>query len=119
MNNTQKLVLFGIKNCDTVKKARRWLETNVITYQFHDFRVDGLDKSTINTWLELVSWQELLNKRSTTWRQISMEQKETLDQSSAIDLMVINPTLIKRPVLVSDNQIIIGFDKSKYEQLSK
>ncbi len=119
MNNTQQLFLFGIKNCDTVRKARRWLETNDINYQFHDFRVDGLDKSIINTWLELVSWQELLNKRSTTWRQISMEQKEALDQSRAIDLIVTNPTLIKRPVLLSDNHVIIGFDESKYGQLRK
>lgn len=107
-------ILYGIKNCDTVKKARRWCEANDITFQFHDFRIDGLDEATINRWLGSVLWETLLNKRSTTWKQLEDPRKEQLDQAIAVELMLANPTLIKRPVLSDDSSCMVGFNEADY-----
>ncbi|MBL1321087.1 MAG: ArsC family reductase [Methylophaga sp.] len=109
--------LYGIKNCDTVRKARRWCEANNIDFQFHDFRVDGLDEITIGKWLESVSWETLLNKRSRTWQNIDQNKKDTLNQNNAITLMLENPTLIKRPILMTGRDIIVGFNIMDYEKL--
>jgi len=113
------MILYGIKNCDTVKKARRFLDDKSMTYTFHDMRVDGLDKATIGAWLETVSWEVLLNKRSTTWRNIAQEQKDSISQDSAIELMLESPTLIKRPVLVTDNKVLVGLNENNYQELIK
>lgn len=108
------MILYGIKNCDTVRKARRWCEANNVEFQFHDFRVDGLDEATINSWLQFVSWEVLLNKRSTTWKQLDDSRKEQLDQANAVDLMLENPTLIKRPVLSDNSMCMVGFKEADY-----
>lgn len=109
--------LYGIKNCDTVKKARRWLEANGVIFQFHDFRADGLDEETINTWLKYVTWQALVNRKSTTWRQLDEEQRDNINKRNAIQLMLSSPTIIKRPVLMTDDVILIGFDAVHYQSL--
>jgi arsenate reductase (glutaredoxin) len=109
--------LYGIKNCDTVKKARRWLDGEKITYQFHDLRADGLDEKTLRNWTKKTSWEDLLNKRSTTWRQLPDDDKNTINEINAIKQMLINPTLIKRPVLSFNKQIIIGFNASNYQEI--
>jgi Spx/MgsR family transcriptional regulator len=113
--------LYGIKNCDTVRKARKWLELKDFDYSFHDFRIDGLDKKNLSVWVKVVGWEVLLNKRSTTWKQLSDKEKETVDEAKAIALMLANPTLIKRPVLViknrSGNKIHVGFKPAEYEAL--
>jgi arsenate reductase len=106
--------LYGIKNCDTVKKARRWLEANDVDFQFHDVRADGLEQATIESWLNTVSWETLLNKRGTTWRKLDDPRKEQLDQTFAIELMLANPTLIKRPVLTQNNDCLVGFKEANY-----
>ncbi|NQY27060.1 MAG: ArsC family reductase [Piscirickettsiaceae bacterium] len=111
------MILYGIKNCDTVRKARRWCDDNGIEVQFHDFRADGLDEATIQGWLKSVSWEVLLNKRSTTWKQLDNARKEQLDQAVAITLMLENPTLIKRPVLSDDSVCIVGFKEADYANL--
>jgi arsenate reductase len=108
------MILYGIKNCDTVRKARRWLDNNGVVFQFHDFRADGLDQSTIESWLETVSWETLLNKRGTTWRKLDAPRKEQLDQTTAIALMLDNPTLIKRPVLSDNSSCKLGFKEADY-----
>ncbi len=108
------IILYGIKNCDSVKKARHWLQTNGVNFQFHDFRIDGLDETTINQWLKSVSWQTLLNKRSTTWKQLDDFHKEPLDQIRAVILMLDNPTLIKRPVLTDNSVCMVGFKEADY-----
>jgi len=108
------MILYGIKNCDTVRKARRWLEANHVDFHFHDFRTDGLDQTIITSWLESVSWEVLLNKRSTTWKQLDDPRKEQLNQSIAIELMLENPTLIKRPVLSDNSNCIVGFKEADY-----
>lgn len=107
--------LFGIKNCDTVKKARRWLDQHDVSYQFHDFRVDGLDEATIQNWLKTVSWEQLINKRGTTWRQLDDPRKEQLDQQAAIELMLAHPTLIKRPIIEAHQSVSIGFNESDFQ----
>ncbi|MCB2428406.1 ArsC family reductase [Methylophaga pinxianii] len=107
--------LFGIKNCDTVKKARRWLDEHQVSYQFHDFRTDGLDQATIEQWLNYVSWEQLINKRGTTWRKLEDPRKDQLDISAAIELMVTHPTLIKRPVIEDKSGVSIGFNESDFQ----
>jgi Spx/MgsR family transcriptional regulator len=108
------MIVYGIKNCDTVKKARRWLEANDVDFQFHDFRIDGLEQQTIEAWLEKVSWETLLNKRGTTWRKLEDPRKEQLDQHIAVELMLANPTLIKRPVVSNNGDCFVGFKEADY-----
>jgi len=107
--------LFGIKNCDSVKKARRWLEQQQLSYQFHDFRINGLDETTVKQWLKTVSWEQLINKRGTTWRKLDDPRKERLDQQAAIELMLAHPTLIKRPVIEDESGVSIGFNESDFQ----
>ncbi len=108
------MILYGIKNCDTVKKARRWLDANDVAFDFHDFRVDGLDQATIESWLQKVSWEVLLNKRGTTWRKLDDPRKEVINEAIAIELMLSNPTLIKRPVVTVNNDCMVGFKEADY-----
>jgi len=110
-------ILYGIKNCDSVKKARLWLDNHEVTYQFHDFRVDGLSPEQLADFIEKAGWENLLNKRSTSWRQLDDEQKTNLNVSKATSLMLDNLTLIKRPVLETGEQVFIGFNTEKYQTL--
>ncbi len=102
--------LYGIKNCDTVKKARKWLDDNGIAYQFHDFRAEGLTPELLQHFAADVDWNTLLNRNSTSWRQLSDAQKSDLSQDKAIQLMLDTPTLIKRPILDIGNRLIVGFN---------
>lgn len=101
--------LYGIKNCDTVKKARKWLDENGIAYQFHDFRTDGLSADLLQHFADHLDWDKLLNRSSTSWRQLSDEQKSDLNQDKAKQLMLDLPTLIKRPILDTGDTLILGF----------
>ena len=107
--------LYGIKNCDTVKKARKWLEAHDVAYQFHDFRAEGLNADIIENWFEAVNWETLVNKRSTTWRQLDDAQKNDLNEQSAKGLLLENLTLIKRPVLDNGASIVVGFSEESYQ----
>ncbi|NOX76456.1 MAG: ArsC family reductase [Gammaproteobacteria bacterium] len=109
--------LFGIKNCDTVRKARKWLDAHGVEYRFHDVRSDGLDEKELSAWVNAVGWENLLNCRSTTWRQLPEADKHAIDESHAIELMLEHPTLIKRPVLVQHNNVQVGFKSMEYEAL--
>lgn len=109
--------LYGIKNCDTVKKARNWLDQKGIVYQFHDFRADGLEMAVLHDWFIQIDWQSLLNRRGTTWRKLPEEMRESLDSSRALQLMLEQPTLIKRPILTRPDQIHIGFSEKIYSSL--
>ena len=111
------ITLYGIANCDTVRKAKKWLETHNLAYQFHDFRKDGLDQKTIETWLQKVDLNTLVNKRSTTWKQLSDEEKTALMEQGQIEILLQHPTLIKRPVLVKDDQILVGFKEELIKSL--
>lgn len=110
--------LYGIKNCDTVKKAKKWLDDNEKDYIFHDFRSDGLDISAINKWLKSVPQDKLVNKRSATWKQLSDQEKALFESDvltlEAKQLILGKPTLIKRPVLADNESVTVGFKESEY-----
>jgi len=110
------IILYGIKNCDTVKNARRWLESQQIEYIFHDFRVDGLDKNMLKGFLKHVDWEILLNKRGTTWRKLPENLKNGINEPKALELMVEYPTLIKRPIFVNGSIFSVGFSEEKYRK---
>lgn len=109
--------VFGIPNCDTVKKARKWLDNNGIEYEFIDFRKTPLTTAQLKRWADSVGWETLLNKRSRTWRELPDSQKESINKTPALSLMQEIPTLIKRPVLDNDSQILVGFKDSEYRSL--
>ncbi|WP_428848498.1 ArsC family reductase [Shewanella marinintestina] len=109
------LTLFGIKNCDTVRKARKWLAANQLDVAFHDFREDGLATEQIEQWASIVGWEALFNKRSTSFRNLTDTEKSDINEKKAIALMALYPTLIKRPVLVKDGQVQVGFKETDYQ----
>ena len=106
--------LYGIKNCDTVKKAKTWLENQGINYQFHDFRKDGLSADLLEKWEAILGWDVLLNRRGTSWRKLDESQREGMDRSKALALMLAQPSLIKRPVLETREKTLIGFCPEEY-----
>ena len=111
-----RATLYGIPNCDQVKKARAWLSVGGHDVEFHDFKKSGIDRATIESWLSEVSWETLLNRRGTTWRALPDERKAcVVDADTAIDLMLDMPSLIKRPVLTLPSQIIVGFSDANYQ----
>lgn len=109
--------LFGIKNCDSVKKARNWLTDNGISYEFHDLRNDGLDAERIDQWIEQVGWEALLNRRGTTWRKLDKETQESIDRDSVTALLLEHPAMIKRPVLDHSAIITLGFKPDLYQSI--
>lgn len=108
------VTLYGIKTCDTCKKARVWLEQNGIEHRFHDFRVDGLSESLLQGFIDQLGWEKLLNKSSTSWRQLSAEQQADLTEAKAKQLMLEVSTLIKRPVLDTGKGLLLGFKPEVY-----
>ncbi len=110
-------VLYGIKNCDTIKKARLYLEQKKIDYKFHDYRSDGLTQGQLEDWVTALGWESLINKRSTTWRQLPDSVKDDLDAPTAIELMLKQPTLIKRPLLELNADYCLGFSVAHYDAI--
>jgi Spx/MgsR family transcriptional regulator len=108
-------ILYGIKNCDSVKKARLWLDEHQIDYQFHDYRVEGLSPEQLGVFIDKAGWEQLLNKRSSSWRTLTDQQKTDLNVSKAASLMLENLTLIKRPVLDNGEQLLVGFNSDNYQ----
>lgn len=111
-------VLYGIKNCDTVKKARRFLEQHGMAYQFYDYRADGLDRPLLEKFVAELGWEALLNTRGTTWRKLDEARRQQItDAQSAIPLMLEMPAMIKRPLLCAPGKpMILGFSESNYQQ---
>jgi arsenate reductase len=107
--------LYGIKNCDTVKKARQWLKDNDIDYQFHDFREQGVDRETVVSWISQLGWETVVNKRSTSWKQLDETTRQSMDEKTAIDCILGNPTLVKRPLLDRDGNFSAGFKAADYQ----
>lgn len=107
-------ILYGLRQCDTVRKARRWLDERSIDHRFHDLRSDGVDEDTLRRWAATLGWRRILNQRSATWRQLPAERKTGLDEAGAITLMREYPALIKRPVLERDGTLVVGFDAALY-----
>jgi Spx/MgsR family transcriptional regulator len=111
--------IYGIKNCDTIKKARLFLSEHHIEHQFIDYRIDGLERAQLEQFCQKLDWQQLLNTRGTTYRALPEEAKVNLDLTKAIDLMLVQPALIKRPLLDIDGQLHLGFSQQQYQQLLK
>ena len=108
--------VYGIKNCDSVKKARKWFELHHIEYEFIDFRENGIDKKLLSSWINSLGLEVIINKRSTSWRSLDDSQKDNISKKSAINLLSDTPTLIKRPVIVLNDKIMVGFDAAKYNE---
>lgn len=102
------MILYGIPNCDKVRKAKNALQEQNIEFEFHDFKKLGIDKQILSLWCEKVDYKNILNRKSTTWRNLDSTDKENVTKQKAIELMVKNPTLIKRPVIVNDSEVFIG-----------
>ncbi|MFC0117272.1 ArsC family reductase [Pseudoalteromonas xiamenensis] len=111
-------IMYGIPNCDTIKKAKKQLEAQGVNFEFHDYRKDGVSDTLIKEFLTSLTWEELLNKRGTTYRQLSDEQKNNLNEQTVIELLVEYPAMIKRPVLVHNGKYLIGFNQKQYEELN-
>ena len=108
------IIMYGIKNCDTIKKARAFLEKNNTPYEFKDFREDGLNPVHLRSWIKALGWDKVINKRSTTWRNLPDETKENMNETLALVVAEDQPTIIKRPVLELADQVLIGFSKKSY-----
>lgn len=111
------ITLYGIKNCDTVKKARRWLESHGIDYAFSDFREHGVESGQVDSWLQELGWENLVNRRSTSWKQLDVAVRESMDQHSAATAILENPTLIKRPLLDTGKERHLGFSEQSYREI--
>ncbi|MBZ9995391.1 ArsC family reductase [Mesorhizobium sp. BH1-1-4] len=109
------ITMYGITNCDTIKKARVWLESRDVPYRFHDYRTEGIEAGKLNGWVGEVGWEKLLNKGSTTFRELPEADRQGLDENKAKALMLAKPTMIKRPVLEVGDQILVGFKPDVYE----
>ena len=110
------LVLYGIPNCDTVKKARVWLEGRGIAFAFHDYKKAGADPAKLAEWSDRVGWETLFNRRGTTFRALAEADKADIDSAKALRLMQAHPSLIKRPVLEHPGGVMVGFDPAQWEQ---
>lgn len=111
------ITMFGIKNCDTIKKARKWLDAEGIEYQFHDYKKDGLSPELLASWVNDLGYEALVNKRGTTWRKLPDDVKDSIDEASAIEIMLENTSIIKRPLLSDDaNNKILGFKAEQYQK---
>jgi len=108
------ITLHGIKACDTMKKARAWLDGRGIAYGFHDYKTAGIDRARLEAWAKSVGWEALLNRAGTTFRKLPEAEKKGLTEARAIALMLAQPSMIKRPVLVRDGTILVGFDPARY-----
>ena len=111
------ITVYGIKNCDTMKKAFKWLDKQGIDYQFHDYKKEGVDAKTLAGWSKKVGWETLLNRRGTTWRKLPDKVKDNIDEKSALNIMQQQPAIIKRPVLKKGASYLVGFDEASYKKL--
>ena len=108
------ITIYGIKNCDTMKKARTWLEGQGVAYRFHDYKTDGIDKAHLDAWCQALGWEKVLNRAGTTFRALPDADKANLDAAKAVALMLQQPSMIKRPILETGKQILAGFKPEEY-----
>lgn len=108
------VTIHGIRNCDTMKKARAWLDARGIAYVFHDYKVSGVDRVRLAAWCEALGWERVLNRAGTTYRKLPESARDGLTQARAITLMLAQPSLIKRPVLELDGRLVLGFSPESY-----
>ena len=110
------ITIYGIRNCDTMKKARAWLDSHGVAYDFHDYKSEGVAKEKLKGWSDAVGWETLLNRAGTTFRKLPDSDKESLDERKALALMLAQPSMIKRPVLDLGGKLLVGFRPEIYEK---
>ena len=108
------ITIYGIKNCDTMKKARTWLDARAVAYTFHDYKTAGIERAKLLEWCESVGWERLLNRNGTTFRKLNEADRTGLNQTKAIELMLAQPAMIKRPVLELGRSLLVGFSPESY-----
>ena len=108
------ITMYGIKNCDTIKKARTWLDGRGVAYAFHDYKSAGIDEARLWRWSSEIGWERLLNRSGTTFRKLPDADKENIDEAKAIGLMSDQPSMIRRPVIEADGKVLVGFDPDQY-----
>ncbi|MCC6788720.1 MAG: ArsC family reductase [Hyphomonadaceae bacterium] len=114
MAKSKSITIYGIKTCDTMKKARAWLDDHGVAYAFHDYKTEGIDKASLERWAKEVSWEILLNRAGTTFRKLPDAQRENVTEKKAIALMLEQPSMIKRPVLDVGGKLLVGFKPDIY-----
>jgi arsenate reductase len=113
---TKSITIYGIKNCDTMKKARAWLDGHGVAYDFHDYKTEGISKDKLKHWSDELGWETLLNRAGTTFRKLPDADKEGLNERRALALMLAQPSMIKRPVLEAGSRLLVGFKPEIYEK---
>ncbi|MFN8242540.1 MAG: ArsC family reductase [Ferruginibacter sp.] len=114
----QPVVVYGIPNCDTVKKALNWLKENKIPWEFHDYKQKGISREKLTEWIDKAGWENIFNKKSTSWRELpAARQARVVDAGSAITVMLENNSIIKRPVIEAGKKLLVGFSVAHYEQI--
>jgi arsenate reductase len=111
--------LYGIRNCDTMKKAWTWLDEHGVAYEFHDYKKQGIDRGTLEGWARKAGWERLLNRIGTTFKKLADADKANLDEAKAIGLMLVQPSMIKRPVLEIGDRLLVGFRPDEYAQATR
>ena len=112
-----RATLYGIPNCDSMRKTRRWLEARGVEFDFHDYRKQGLDRGLLQSLESRLGWQAMLNRKGRSWRQLDESTRQNVDREAALELMLANPTLIKRPVLATARGVAAGYDEARFEEL--
>lgn len=112
---TTAVTIYGIKNCDTMKKARNWLDARGVAYAFHDYKAQGVDRGRLEDWARDVGWERLLNRAGTTFRKLPEADRQGLTENKAVELMLAQPSMIKRPVLDVGGRLLVGFEPAVYE----
>lgn len=108
------VTIFGIKNCDTMKKARTWLDNHDVAYRFHDYKAEGIDRAHLDAWSDDAGWETVLNRAGTTFKKLPDADRADLTKEKAIALMLSQPSMIKRPVLEADGKLLVGFKPEAY-----
>lgn len=109
------VTIYGIKNCDTMKKARTWLDSHHVAYRFHDYKAENIDRAHLESWCAEAGWETVLNRSGTTFRKLDEAERSDLDADKAIALMLAQPSMIKRPVLEADGRLVVGFKPEVYQ----
>ena len=112
-----RTTIYGIRNCDTMKKARTWLEGHGVEHDFHDYKIAGIDRAKLEAWVKVVGWEVLLNRTGTTFRKLPDDAKQGMDERKAIRLMLEQPSMIKRPVLERGKSLLVGFSEERYSAI--
>lgn len=114
--SSDKVVMYGIPNCGSIKKARSWLAEHDIDYEFHDYKKKGLGQQQLLGWVKTLGWEALLNRKGMTWRKLDQAVRDSIDEQSAIEIMLENQSIIKRPLLQVSGDYLVGFDEAAYQK---